>query len=145
MYLTSWPGGIQNWWSARYWGGSAQYRIKQDGTIGSRYSLETTAEEALNKGPAGGVAEGSHCEAQWSSSETLAHTDAPKVLENGDRTVHRSSHYEEWRYGPEGLLDPRGIAGKEDEQTGETRLVSPSSGTLERNHQDLEDDNLEGS
>ncbi|KAL9608449.1 MAG: hypothetical protein Q9204_009234 [Flavoplaca sp. TL-2023a] len=53
MHLTSWLGGIQDWRSAKYWDGSSEYLIGEDGTIGSRYSSEATPEDASDKEPAG--------------------------------------------------------------------------------------------
>ncbi|KAL8644416.1 MAG: hypothetical protein Q9226_007775 [Calogaya cf. arnoldii] len=138
MHLTSWPGGIQDWWSAKYWDGSAQYRIKEDGTIGSRYSLESIPGEALNEEPVGGDAEGSHGEAQRSSSQTLEHTDAPSFIEEGNSTVHQPSYEGDLHYGSGGLPDRSGTADQEKEQAGETRLVSTRSETMKSNHQDLE-------
>ena len=38
MHLTFWSGGLQDWRSAKYWDGSCEYLIEEDGTIGSRYS-----------------------------------------------------------------------------------------------------------
>ncbi|KAL8976409.1 MAG: hypothetical protein Q9205_007574 [Flavoplaca limonia] len=53
MHLTSWLGGIQDWRLAKYWDGSSEYLIEEDGTIGSRYSPEATPEDASDEDPAG--------------------------------------------------------------------------------------------
>ena len=54
MHLTSWLGGIQDWRLAKYWDGSIEYLIEEDGTIGSRYSPEATPEDASDEDPACG-------------------------------------------------------------------------------------------
>lgn len=53
VHLTFWPGGIQDWRLGRFWDGSAEYLVEEDGTVGSRYSLESTPEEASDEDLAG--------------------------------------------------------------------------------------------
>ena len=50
MHLTSWLGGIQDWRLAKYWDGSIEYLIEEDGTIGSRYSPDPAGDSLVDGG-----------------------------------------------------------------------------------------------
>ena len=124
IHLTPWSGGIQNWRSARFWDGFAQYLLEEDGTIGSRYSPESRAEEASDEDVVGEYlvdAGGSRIEARRRvGGETSDDPVAPPIFDDGDITVDQGSHDGEMRYGPGGLLDWGGVANQENEQSGRT-------------------------
>ncbi|CAO1603879.1 hypothetical protein XANCAGTX0491_007455 [Xanthoria calcicola] len=136
IHLTSWSGGIQDWRSARFWDGFAQYLLKEDGTIGSRYYPESIPEEASDEDLVGKYlvdAGTSRIDARRRvSGETSDHPVAPPIFDDGDITVDQGSHDGEMRYGPGGLLDWGGVANQENEQRGRTREVETSE-TLESN------------
>ncbi|KAI4108611.1 MAG: hypothetical protein LQ339_002127 [Xanthoria mediterranea] len=148
IHLTSWSGGIQDWRSARFWDGFAQYLLKEDGTIGSRYSPESRPEEASDEDFVGKYpvdAGGSRIEARRRvSGETPDHTAAPPIFDDGDITADQGSHDGEMRYGPGGLLDWGGVADQENEQAGRTGEVGTPE-TLESNDYDLWGDIFEES
>ncbi|KAL8874424.1 MAG: hypothetical protein Q9198_006889 [Flavoplaca austrocitrina] len=85
MHLTSWLGGIQDWRSAKYWDGSTEYLIEEDGTIGSQYSPEATSGDASDKDPGGDSlvdAGGSRIEAYAGSDGISMHIATPRKCED---------------------------------------------------------------
>ncbi|KAL8771543.1 MAG: hypothetical protein Q9209_002985 [Squamulea sp. 1 TL-2023] len=108
LHLTGWAGGIEDWRTATYFDGEAEYHVEEDGRVGSRIPSNDTppddsVEHRASEAPV--IVGNNHVNLQPGSSAAPGLTNTSGTIEDASTAAGTTSGDGERRCGSGGLLD----------------------------------------